>query len=160
MFFAPVLVRSMEKKTSVQPNLVLGNIFGQSPRPLALRYNEVPLYITCRIILVPRGREKNDVHVESKKFKFSLLLFLTNASVAGISKNLREANETGKECDKKLTRKKRSWEGVRKIRSSSPPHFFPIFAHPRRAPSLARFFARLFDLRLEQERKRLLRRPS
>lgn len=89
-------------ETSVQPNLVLGNIFGQSPRPLALRYNEVPLYITCRIILVPRGREKNDVHVESKKFKFSLLHFLTNASVAGISKNLREANETGKECDKNL----------------------------------------------------------
>ena len=29
---------------------------------------------------------------------------------------------------------------------------------PRRASSLARFFARLFDLRLEKERKRLLRR--
>ena len=25
-----------------------------------------------------------------------------------------------------------------------------LFAHPRRAPSLARFFARLFDLRLEK----------
>ena len=43
-----------------------------------------------------------------------------------------------------------------------PPHLFPtsplFFAHPRRGPSLARFFARLFDLRLEKERKRLLRR--
>ena len=42
----------------------------------------------------------------------------------------------------------------RKIRITSP-QFFP---HPRHAPSLARFFARLFDLRLEKERKRLLRR--
>ena len=36
-----------------------------------------------------------------------------------------------------------------------------LFAHPRRAPSLAHFFTRLFDLdprRLKKERKRLLRR--
>ena len=33
-----------------------------------------------------------------------------------------------------------------------------FFAHLRCGPSLARFFARLFDLRLEKERKRLLHR--
>ena len=38
---------------------------------------------------------------------------------------------------------------------TSSPQFF---AHPIRGPSLARFFACLFDLRLEKERKRLLRR--
>ena len=35
------------------------------------------------------------------------------------------------------------------------PQFFP---HPRRAPSLAHFFACLFNLRLEKERKGLLHR--
>ena len=63
-----------------------------------------------------------------------------------------------------LTRREQNWEGVRKIRSRwggddpLPPTSPQFFAHPRRAPSLARFFARLFDLRLEKERKRLLRR--
>ena len=33
-----------------------------------------------------------------------------------------------------------------------------FFVQPSGAPSLARFFARLLDLRLEKERKRLLRR--
>ena len=33
-----------------------------------------------------------------------------------------------------------------------------LFAHRRRAPSLARFFTRLLDLGLEKERKRLVRR--
>ena len=52
---------------------------------------------------------------------------------------------------------------------SPPPHFSPIFCLPQAcsfarplfrsaAFSLARFIARLFDLRLEKERKRLLRR--
>ena len=62
-----------------------------------------------------------------------------------------------------LTRREQNWEGVRKIRSRwggdpLPPTSPQFFAHPRRAPSLSRFFARLFDLRLEKERKRLLRR--
>ena len=38
--------------------------------------------------------------------------------------------------------------------------FFFVFAHPRRAPSPARFFACLSDLRLEKKRKQLLRRLS
>ena len=38
------------------------------------------------------------------------------------------------------------------------PTFPQFFAHPRRTPSLAHFFTRWFDLRLEKERKRLLRR--
>ena len=46
--------------------------------------------------------------------------------------------------------------------SAPPPHFCPIFCSPKRAPSrLSRFFDRsfpLFELRLEKERKRLLRR--
>ena len=75
----------------------------------------------------------------------------------------------------KLTRRERNWEGVRKIRSRgrgwgerrkrlfSPPlptQSPQCLVHSRRAPSLARFFARLFDLRLEKERKRLLRSLS
>ena len=43
--------------------------------------------------------------------------------------------------------------------SRSPPPTSPqVFAPPRGAPLLARFFARLFDLRLEKERNRLLHR--
>ena len=73
--------------------------------------------------------------------------FLTVACVPGVSKNIREGNEAGKEQREELL---------------TPPSFSPIFlAHPRRAPSLARFFARLLNLRLEKERNRLLSRlPS
>ena len=39
--------------------------------------------------------------------------------------------------------------------SRSPLPTLPqLFAHPRRVPLQARFFARLFDLRLEKERKK------
>ena len=74
----------------------------------------------------------------------------------------------------KLTQRELNWEGVQKYKEQregvrQAKLCFPIlahplptspqfFAHPRRAPSLAHFFARLFDLRLEKERKRLLRR--
>ena len=70
----------------------------------------------------------------------------------------------------KLTRRERNWERVRKIRSRlrrsaerraffppSPPSCLPLstsphfFAHYRRATSLARSFARLFELRLGKE---------
>lgn len=34
------------------------------------------------------------------------------ACVADVFKNLREGNETGRECEEKLTRRKQNWEGV------------------------------------------------
>ena len=48
----------------------------------------------------------------------------------------------------------RSGEGVSEEGEAPPPHFSPIFCSPQ---ALARIFVRLFDIRLERERKRLLR---
>ena len=72
-------------------------------------------------------------------------------------------------CAGGSAKNKKQREGVRRTKDSFSPHPLPVpphplptspqfFAQPRRAPSLARFFARLLDLRLEKERKRLLRR--
>ena len=84
------------------------------------------------------------------------------ASVAGVSKTYAKGTKLGGSAKNKEQR-----EGVKRFLflptpipfslTSSP--FLPnCFAHPRRAPSLARFFARLFDLRLEREWKWLPRR--
>ena len=64
-------------------------------------------------------------------------LFFFPSPVTKALEKLREGNETGRECETRL-------------KQLAPIH--------RRAPSLARLFARLFDLRLEMKRKRLLRR--
>ena len=69
-------------------------------------------------------------------------------------KNLREGNETGRKYEKITSRGRASL--LAHSLHTSPQ----VFAHPRHAPSLARFFTCLFDLRLEKERKRLLRRLS
>ena len=88
------------------------------------------------------------------------IICLTMTLMAGVSKNLREGNKTEWEFEKKKT--ERSREGSETHPIFLLVHLLPtspqFFAHPRRAPSLARFFARLFDLQLEKERKRLLRR--
>ena len=64
----------------------------------------------------------------------------TPARVAGVFKNLREGKETGTSAKYKEQR-----EGVRQVHPLPTSPLF--FAHSRRAPSLARFLARLFDLR-------------
>ena len=84
--------------------------------------------------------------------KFENAALFLSFSVAGVSKNLREGIETGGECQKN----KEQREGVRRAKD------FPLLSKflltpgvlPGRPPPLARFFARLFDLRLEKERKR------
>ena len=76
----------------------------------------------------------------------------------GVSKNLNEGNETGSECKKKEQRERVYSPHPLPLLAHPLPASPQFFADPRRAPSLARFFARLFDLRLEKERKRPLRR--
>ena len=80
------------------------------------------------------------------------------ACVAGVSKNLTKVDETGRECEK-IRSRGRSEASDSFLHTPSPLSTSPqFFAHAWRALSLARFFARVFDLRLGKKRKRLLRR--
>ena len=81
------------------------------------------------------------------------------ACVAGISKNFCKGKETGRECEKTYMKETKLWGGLKNkeqrewirlspfLHTPSPPLFF---AHPKGAPSLARFFASLFDRCLEK----------
>ena len=89
---------------------------------------------------------------------------------ANESASVLTAGETKSETKVRGSAKnKEQREGLRRATDSFSPHPLPLlahplptsphfFAHPSRAPSLARFFTRLFDLRLEKEMKQLLHR--
>ena len=87
--------------------------------------------------------------------KYDFLEFWLSAS-ANISMRRRRFQKlTGR-------KNKEQRERVRGAKDSFSPHTLPLLAHPlptsKQFFAHPRFFARLFDLRLEKERKRLLRR--
>ena len=107
--------------------------------------------------------------LDCKLFIFCLLsstLLLKLDCVAGVFKNVRQGNETPREGVRKLRSKERGSGERFLFTQPPPPSRSPLptspqfFAQPRRAPLLGRFFdhACSFDLRMEEERKRLLRR--
>lgn len=54
----------------------------------------------------------NEIQKKNKYAQQTSLSKTLIACVADVFKNLREGNETGRECEEKLTRRKQNWEGV------------------------------------------------